>query len=56
MGTAAAIAGAMGASLLVMVTNLAKSKNNTDQEKVALAAAREKIAPHTARLMQLDSF
>ena len=31
-GTAAAIAGAMGASLLVMVTGLAKSKSNTDDE------------------------
>ena len=35
-GTAAAIAGAMGASLLVMVTGLAKSRNNTDEEKAAL--------------------
>ena len=39
-GTAAAIAGAMGTSLLVMVAGLAKSRNNTDDEKAALATAR----------------
>lgn len=60
-GTAAAIAGAMGASLLVMVTGLAKSKSNTDDEKAALAAARTAIEPLGARLAQLadadtDSF
>src|SRR5690348_15660973 len=52
-GTAAAIAGAMGASLLVMVTGLAKSKNNTDEEKAALAAARSAIEPIAARLPAL---
>ena len=35
-GTAAAITGAIGTSLLVMVAGLAKSKNNTDDEKAAL--------------------
>jgi formiminotetrahydrofolate cyclodeaminase len=52
-GTAAAIAGAMGTSLLVMVAGLAKSKNNTDDEKAALAAARAAIDPITARLTDL---
>lgn len=52
-GTAAAIAGAMGASLLVMVTGLAKSRNNTDDEKAALAAARSAIEPIAARLPAL---
>jgi formiminotetrahydrofolate cyclodeaminase len=52
-GTAAAIAGAMGASLLVMVTGLAKSKTNTDDEKAALATARASIEPIVARLLQL---
>jgi formiminotetrahydrofolate cyclodeaminase len=52
-GTAAAIAGAMGTSLLVMVTGLAKSRHNTDDEKIALAAAREALAPLAAQLMQL---
>jgi formiminotetrahydrofolate cyclodeaminase len=52
-GTAAAIAGAMGTSLLVMVTGLAKSRNNTDDEKAALAKARDALAPLTAQLTQL---
>ena len=52
-GTAAAIAGAMGTSLLVMVSRLAKSKNNTDDEKAALARARAAIEPTTSRLIEL---
>ena len=52
-GTAAAIAGAMGTSLLVMVTGLAKSKSNTDEEKAALAKARAALEPITAQLTQL---
>ena len=52
-GTAAAIAGAMGTSLLVMVTGLAKSKSNTEDEKAALAGAREALEPIAARLTQL---
>lgn len=52
-GTAAAIAGAMGTSLLVMVTGLAKSRNNTDEEKTALARARECLSPIATHLTQL---
>lgn len=52
-GTAAAIAGAMGTSLLVMVAGLAKSRNNTDDEKTALASARAALEPITARLTAL---
>ena len=52
-GTAAAIAGAMGTSLLVMVSGLAKSKTNADDEKAALAKARAVIEPLSARLAQL---
>jgi len=52
-GTAAAIAGAMGTSLLIMVTGLAKSRNNTDDEKAALAAARSALTPLTSRLTGL---
>lgn len=52
-GTAAAIAAAMGTSLLVMVSSLGKSRNNTDEEKAALARAREALSPLTARLAQL---
>jgi len=43
----------MGASLLVMVTGLAKSRNNTDEEKNALAAAREALTPIGNELAQL---
>lgn len=52
-GTAAAIAGAMGAALLVMVTGLAKSRTNTDEEKAALADARAKVEPLVERLTEL---
>lgn len=52
-GTAAAIAGAMGASLLLMVSGLAKSRNNIDDEKAALSAAREAIEPLATRLTEL---
>lgn len=52
-GTAAAVAGAMGTSLLVMVTGLARSRNNTDEEKAALATARTALTPLTSHLTQL---
>ncbi len=52
-GTAAAIAGAMGTSLLVMVTGLAKSKSNADDEKAALARARAALEPIAAQLTKL---
>lgn len=52
-GTAAAITGAMGASLLTMVTGLAKSKTSTEDEKTALAQAREPLAAIRGRLVQL---
>lgn len=52
-GTAAAIAGAMGTSLLVMVAGLAKSKNNTDDEKAALSTARLALEPIVTTLTEL---
>jgi len=52
-GTAAAIAGAMGTSLLVMVAGLAKSRNNLDDEKAALATAKAALEPISSRLMEL---
>ena len=52
-GTAAAIAGAMGTSLLVMVSGLAKSRNNLDDEKAALETARAALEPISSKLMQL---
>ena len=52
-GTASAVAGAMGASLLVMVTGLAKSNTNVDDEKAALAGARQALQPLVATLTNL---
>lgn len=52
-GTASAIVGAMGASLLVMVTGLTKSKTNTDEEKASLAVARGALDPVRTELMRL---
>lgn len=52
-GTASAIAGAMGTSLLIMVTGLAKSKTGSDAERVALANARTALTPIRARLTDL---
>ena len=52
-GTAAAVAGAMGTSLLVMVTGLAKSKTNTDDEKAALAGARRRSSRSVSALTAL---
>lgn len=52
-GTASAVAGAMGASLLVMVTGLAKSNTNSADEKAALAAARQALQPLVGTLAAL---
>jgi formiminotetrahydrofolate cyclodeaminase len=52
-GTAAAMAGAMGASLLMMVAGLPKSKTNADDEKAVLAAAVKALGPLRARLLDL---
>ena len=52
-GTAAAIAGAMGTALLMMVAGLEKTKSNTADEKAALMAAAGGLKPIRARLMLL---
>lgn len=52
-GTASAIASAMGASLLVMVSGLAKSKNNTDEEREALSQARAAVSDLRATMVSL---
>lgn len=52
-GTAAAIAGAMGASLLMMVAGLAKSRSGGDEERVALAEARASLTGVRERLTAL---
>ena len=52
-GTASAIAGAIGTALLVMVTGLAKSGNNMDEEKATLASAKAALTPLGATLTTL---
>lgn len=52
-GSAAAMAGAMAASLLAMVATMAKSKSNTPEERAALDAAAAELAPLKAQLTAL---
>jgi methenyltetrahydrofolate cyclohydrolase len=52
-GTAAAIAGAMGTSLLAMVAGLPRTRNNTDEERAVLAGVRDALQPMSARLAAL---
>jgi formiminotetrahydrofolate cyclodeaminase len=52
-GTAAAIAGAMGASLLMMVAGLTKSRTGSEEERVALAEARASLTSVRERLIAL---
>jgi formiminotetrahydrofolate cyclodeaminase len=52
-GTAAAIAGAMGASLLMMVAGLTKSRTGAEQESIALAEARAALASVRERFSTL---
>jgi formiminotetrahydrofolate cyclodeaminase len=47
-GTAAAIAGAMGTGLLIMVAGLARTRGNTDEERSVLADARTELVPLAA--------
>ncbi|HTM30758.1 MAG TPA: cyclodeaminase/cyclohydrolase family protein [Vicinamibacterales bacterium] len=47
-GTAAAIAGAMGTGLFIMVAGLARTRGNTDDERAALAGIRSELLPLTA--------
>jgi methenyltetrahydrofolate cyclohydrolase len=52
-GTAAAIAGAMGVSLLMMVAGLPRSRAGTDQERAALSEARASLASVRDRFTNL---
>ena len=52
-GTASAIAGAMGASLLLMVASLEKSKTGSEEERLLLADARQALDPLRSRLIEL---
>lgn len=49
-GTAAAIVGAMGTALLVMVAGLTKTRANTDDERDTLSAMRASLEPLAASL------
>lgn len=52
-GTAAAVAGAMGVSLLSMVAGLRKSRTGSEPERVALAEAGAALASARDRLLAL---
>jgi methenyltetrahydrofolate cyclohydrolase len=52
-GTAAALSGAMGVSLLMMVSGLEKTRTNTDAERAALGAVRAQLSSLRDRLTSL---
>lgn len=52
-GTAAAVTGAIGVSLLMMVSGLQKTRGNSDAEREKLRQARAALAPIRDRLVQL---
>jgi methenyltetrahydrofolate cyclohydrolase len=57
-GSAAALAGAVGASLLIMVAGLPKTRHGTDEERAALTAAGSRLRPlrdDLAALIDRDS-
>lgn len=57
-GSASALAGAVGASLLIMVASLPKTRHGTDEERTALDAAAERLRPvrdELAALIDRDS-
>jgi glutamate formiminotransferase/formiminotetrahydrofolate cyclodeaminase len=52
-GTAAAVAGAMGTALLMMVAGLKKTRGNNDQERATLSEARAALTSVKDRLLAL---
>jgi formiminotetrahydrofolate cyclodeaminase len=57
-GSAAALAGAVGASLFIMVAGLPKTRHGTDEERAALTAAAARVRPlrdELASLIDRDS-
>ena len=52
-GTAAAVAGAMATSLLMMVAGLARTRHNVDAEKIALSEARAALSSVRDRILAL---
>jgi glutamate formiminotransferase/formiminotetrahydrofolate cyclodeaminase len=52
-GTAAAVAGAMGTALLMMVAGLPRTRTNVDADKIALSEARAALASIRDRILAL---
>ncbi len=52
-GSAAALAGAMGASLLLMVARMPKTRNSAEEDRAALDRAAAKLAPLALELRAL---
>jgi formiminotetrahydrofolate cyclodeaminase len=52
-GTAAAVAGAIGASLVLMVTGLVRTRHNDEADRAALTATRVEILPLRDRMIAL---
>ena len=52
-GSVAALAGALGASLLAMVAGLPKTRTNTPDERAALEIAKTDLLRHRAQLLEL---
>ena len=52
-GSAAALAGSLGASLLAMVAGMSKTKTGTPEERAALDAARVELLRHRDMLLDL---
>jgi formiminotetrahydrofolate cyclodeaminase len=52
-GSVAAIAGAMGTSLLMMVAGLTRTRNNSEDERASLGVARATVLPLRDRLVSL---
>lgn len=52
-GSASALAGAVGASLFIMVAGLPKTRHGTDEERAALTAAAARLRPLRDELVSL---
>jgi formiminotetrahydrofolate cyclodeaminase len=52
-GSASALAGAVGASLLLMVASLPKTRHGSDEDRAALSDAKEALAPAARELAGL---
>ena len=52
-GSASALAGALGASLFIMVAGLPKTRHGTDEERAALTEAAARVRPLRDELASL---